>query len=71
MNTAEEAVDLILQAAEAVGHNIAVWHRGGTGKQVGKAQERAFVAIFKALVGRKPTPAELDAMGGTRVFGGM
>lgn len=68
---AKEATDLIRWTAESIGWNIAVWRRGGSGKKSGKEQERAFTALFAALVGRKPTSEELEAMGGTGVFGGQ
>lgn len=71
MPNREQAVEMLLSLGEAIGWNIAVFHRGGTGKQSGKRQERAFVNVFTALTGEKPTQEELDKMGGSNVFGGI
>jgi hypothetical protein len=62
-------VNLIRELCEAVGYSIAVWTRGGKGQRSLRRQARAISAVFEALAGRKPTPEELDAMGGTTVFG--
>lgn len=69
---ADDAMDLIESLCDAVGRNIRITDRNGKpSKQAGKSQERRIAAVFEALTGAKPTPEQLERMGGTAYFAGM
>src|SRR5262249_287340 len=67
--TSEQAIELVRELCEAVGDHIAVWHRGSTETPAANRQVKAVAAVFTELVGRGPTPEELDAISATAVFG--